>query len=60
MTSAVVHTAIMAGFILLETVVYPLGLIRGAAPDLVNPGCVALPLLAHRLDTTVQGFRALA
>lgn len=34
MTSAVVHTAIMAGFILLETVVYPLGLIRGAAPDL--------------------------
>lgn len=34
MNSIVIHTSIMAGFIVLQTVLFPSGLIRGAVPDL--------------------------
>lgn len=34
MTSTLVHTAIMCGFIVIQTVVFPYGLIRGAVPDI--------------------------
>ena len=34
MTSWLLHTALMCGFIVLQSVVFPAGLIRGAVPDL--------------------------